>query len=373
MGWVRRARQRSLAAAVTLGIAAAFALTTATTANAIPMPIEPACAGNGTARADISFATNWYNSITNPSTGVTIYTQGWATPNDAQVSMVLSTDQAQTAIVNSVPATSTVSTGAGMLRAETTAAAGLSASTTYYVSMTVTDGSGATVACTPVYTMPAGNGLPDPTSPALADQAPWIGAYNPYTPTNGGFNRAPLAPTLDTATQSGANLVVGVTVPSSDLWSSVQYSTDGGATWASPTVTGASAPSIVPVSFNTKRNTTRIVPAMTVHTVAGPLHQSPAPINRTITVSIAQQSSGAAFGNGAYSVLLRGVNQTPNGGGTLYGAASNSFGFSYVPVNSGLAATGSSASPALPIALVASLAGIAALGTTVVIRRRQAR
>ena len=367
MGWVRRTATAALTAASTLALAGAFTLATAGAANATPLPVK-ACDGNGTATADISFGTIWYASPV--SAGWRIITQGWAVPANATVAVIASPGASDHSAPVEISSTTNLSNTAGMLSAETTTSS-INANSAYSVYVAIRDGSGVTIACTPWYDVPnATLYSPSNIESPFWNQYTWQGAQNPYykpTDQTGSFYQTPSAPTLTSAVQAGSNVTVTGTILTPSNWSSVQYTTDGGTTWADATVAGSDL-IIVPVSYHTTTHAPKITLASSVHTVSGNVHQSPLQPTRTLNVTLTQQSSGAAFG---------GVNRSPNGmsngNSVIYGTASTATGFSYVPATNDLPHTGVDASTALPIALGALLAGVAAIGTTVLIRRRNAR
>lgn len=373
MGWVSRTAKSALAAAGTITLATGLALVAAPAANATPYPTK-ACDGNGTSAADISFGTIWYDSPV--SAGWRIITQGWAVPANATVVVVASTDQSGHTSPSEISSTTNLSNTAGMLSAETTTSS-INANSAYSVYVAIRDGSGTTIACSPWYDAPnATTYVPSNNQTPIYSQYAWQGNPNPYLSPSGAFFRTPSAPTLTSAVQAGSTITVTGTILTPSNWSSVQYTTDGGTTWADATVT-TSALIIVPGSYRTTTHAPTITLASSVHTVAGSVHQAPLQPTRTLNVSLTQQSSGAAFGTGSYSVQLRGVNRSPNGmnngNSVIYGTASTATGFSYLPATNDLPHTGAGLSPALPIALVALLTGVAALGITVLVRRRNAQ
>lgn len=319
------------------------------------------CAGDGTAVVEFLYGlhsgttttifTNGQPSVTNPGSAIGFQILS-TNPSRYNFEWVVSTDAEQQNVIDSTRLAGFTfhpegSNQEGFGRWEWNGGfAQRNFDTDYYFSVNLYLPDGTQFACSPVLLMP-GISQADATainnSGGMSSWPAYLGS-NPYAP-GGLFDSTPAAPQTDEVTLD-PNQVIDVPAEFQNFAEimNVEYSTDGGETWAAAPLESVNATSNAPVSYQS--SVPMISTALYSPSNQASFHAAVAQSKLNATFGISAQSNGSPLAVGAsYEISLRGVNQDANGA-NLYGAKSADICYQMGDASGSLCAANAAAEPA---------------------------
>lgn len=366
--------------------------------------LEPLCAGDGSARVEFLYGLH-------SGVGTTIFTNGSPSvsypghaigfqilstnPSRYNFEWVVSTDAAQANVIDSTRLAGFTfhpegSSQEGFSRWEWNGGfAPRNFDTDYFFSVNLYLPDGTEFACSPVLRMP---GISQTAAEAFANDGggmPSWSAYlgsNPYAP-GGLFDTRPAAPQANEVSLDPSQVIeVPAEFGSFAEIMNVEFSTDGGETWATADLESVTQSPTLNTQTSLNTSSPTISTALYRTSSHASFQAAASSSSLDATFGIATQSNGAPLANGAnYEISLRGVNQT-SGGSNLFGAKSADICYQMgdptgslctdTGSNANLADTG--ASQAQLIAAMGALSAVGALIVGLVVhtkvrRRREAR